>query len=550
MQTFTLILLIGMAATLLGCGLFDVGQKAAENEGEAAPLLVGTTQDRTAVPTRAENEGKAVSPSVGTSQGRTAATREESAGEVRPLSAITASVSYRGPTSLEERIFASQVVARVRLDSVSPTVEYGHTYLGMKHLVLLEFSFSVLEYLKGSGSSDIVAVWAAAPFFDTRQEAEAALPAVGAARDTRWDDREAVVFLQQDFRDFLPSTQHADRYYLAWGGSRPMYYWSDDGYSIASRHDRLWLPAEAAVGSPSQRSGDQQRFLMDSRTASTITLGEVKARIAEVTAKIDAGDGSEEYMECVRRTYLSYGVYRYRVETEDEEPFYRIPDRELDSGLAASSVVYEELDLGGLPDLRDKLWLDGGDADLFGVESGEAVPYDFSGDGVNDSIQYTQRVVSARPLPVGVYRFHFNHRDVHYVPCDGYTVRYEWTVTVTAPPNTLHEFFFDPVTVGSAVGADASNGVLKPTSFTSTDGTPANVESISYDSGRVRVKVVPWEALSGILDVIELDGTVSTSLRVTNSAVDVGSNTFTWSVPSQPWHDGDRLMVRIRRAEQ
>ena len=124
----------------------------------------------------------------------------------------------------------------------------------------------------------------------------------------------------------------------------------------------------------------------------------------------------------------------------------------------------------------------------------------------------------------------------------------EWTVTVTAPSNTLHEFFFDPVTVGSAVGADSSNGVLKPTSFTSTDGGPATIESMSYDSGRVRVKVVPWEALSGVLDVIELDGTVSTSLRVTSSAVDVGNNTFTWSVPSQPWEDGDRLMVRIRRA--
>ena len=121
MRTSILILSIMLVAVLPGCGLFDVGQNAAENEGEAAPLLVGTTQDRPASATQAENDGKAVSPSAETSQGRTAATREESAGEVRPLSAITASVSYRGPTSLEERIFASQVITRVRLDSATST---------------------------------------------------------------------------------------------------------------------------------------------------------------------------------------------------------------------------------------------------------------------------------------------------------------------------------------------------------------------------------------------------------------------------------------------
>ena len=53
--------------------------------------------------------------------------------------------------------------------------------------------------MKGSGAEDIVAVWNSVPVFDTLQEAEDALPAIAAARDAQWDDREAIVFLQQDF---------------------------------------------------------------------------------------------------------------------------------------------------------------------------------------------------------------------------------------------------------------------------------------------------------------------------------------------------------------
>ena len=516
MRTANFILLVGVAVILLSCGLFDGGQESAGSDDEA-PLVVS-----------------------GTPPG------------------MEAPITYDGPSSLEERIFASPVIARVRLDSATSAVESATTYHGMKYVALLEFDFLVLEYLKGSGASDIAAVWAAAPFFDTRQEAEAALPALAAARNTQWDDHEAIIFLQQDSQGFLASTQQASRYYLAWGGSWPRYS-GDDGYSIASRHNKLWLPAEAAVGAPSQLSGNQQRFLMDvppaTGTAPTITLGEVKTRIAAVTAKLNAGDGSEEYTECVQRTYWYEGINRYRIERGDEGFFYRIPDQELDSGLATSSVVYEQLDLGGVPDSRDELWFDGGDGALFNVEFGESVPYDFSGDGTNDSIQYAQRVVSARPLPTGAYKFHLNHRDVHFVPCDGYTTRYEWTVTVNAPEGTLHEAFFDPVTVGSAVAADGANGVLKPASFTDSNGATSTIERIAWEApstgsgqaGTVKLRVSPHDGIAGhVVDFIELDGTVSLSLNADEATADAANDALSWVVASQPWEDGDTLMLRIR----
>ena len=444
-RTSTVILSILMTVMLLGCGLSSGGQKAGESDhgvsGSESPLGA---------------------PAPATPP-------------VEPPSVASLSVTYDGPTALEERIFKSPVIARVRLNSVTSTVESATIFDGStKYIALLEFSFSVLEYLKGSGASDIVAIWESRPIFDTRREAEAALPAVVAARDVQWDGHDAIVFLQTSLT-YLTSTQQAGRYYLSWQDEIDVL---DDGYSITTRHDKLWLPAEAAVGTPSQPTGDQQRFLMDAPpatgTAPTITLGEMKTRIAAVTAKLNAGDGSEEYRECVQSTYSVTRAEKATTSIPRRRRWRvarKTPDHELDSGLAASSVVYEESPFFGIfPDKKGRTWLDGADADLFSVESGDAVPWDSSGDGVNNLIYFARFVVSSRPLPAGVYRFHFNDVWAAFVRCDGWTIRYEWTVTVTAPEGTLHEAFFDPVTDGSVVAADSTNGVLNPAEFTDANG--------------------------------------------------------------------------------
>ena len=540
MRTATIILLVGMTTMLLSCGLADGGQKAADSEGGATSVTPGTPPGMVTplstspdAPSSLEKEQVSEDSEAGASSQGTV-----TGSPVAPPAGSM--IAYDGPTSLEERILKSPVIARVRLDSATSTVELGPTYQGMKYSALLEFGFRVLEYLKGSGVNDIVAVWAVAPFFDTRQEAEDALPAIVAARDTQWDDREAIVFLQTSEAS-LASTQQANRYYLAWGGTW-VDYGDHDAYSIASRHDKLWLPAEAAVGAPSQPTGDEQRFLLDvppaTGTAPTITLGEIKARIAAVTAKLDAGDGSEEYTECVSRTYWYEGINQHQISTGDEGFFYRTPDQGLDSGLAASSVVYETIAYGGLPNKRAEVCLDGGDVDLFSVEFGDSVPSDFSGDGTNDSIQYAQRVVSTRPLPAGAYSTHYNHRDAVFVPCEGYTFRYEWTVTVTAPEGTLHEAFFDPVTVGTAVAADSANGVLKPAGFTDANGASATINRIAWEagtgeSGTVKLKLSPHDGIAGhTLHFIALDGSVPLSLKVADATVDAPNDTLSWTVAS------------------
>ncbi len=538
-----MMVLAPLVCALLACGVFGDGREDVDGEVvlpsavTATPSLVvprthtGKVEQASATPT-----GTAAPPLGSGTASSTAA----------PLSA--ARPFYTGPTSLEERIFASPVIARVQLNSATSTVEIGTTYQGTKYIALLEFSFSVQEYLKGSGADDIVAVWAAAPFFDTQQEAEDALPTITAARDAQWDAHESIVFLQEDSQGFLSSTQQADRYYLAWGGSKMMYADQDDVYSIASRHNKLWLPAAAAVDAQSQPTGDQQRFLTDvppaTGTAPTITLGEIKTRIATVTAKLDAGDGSEEYTECVRETYY--------LERKDRHLREIYPDRgstgsnispphthQFNSDLGVGTVVYEIPEGDPItPSVPFEVWLDGGDASLFSV--------------ANLSQDY--RVTTTRPLPAGTYEFHFNHRGPYFSRCDGNTDRYEWTVTVTAPEGVLHEAFFDPVTVGSAVAADGANGVLKPALFAGANGATTTIERIAWEpgsgaTGTVKVALSPHTGISGhAVDFIALDGSVSLSLHVSAATVDATNDTLSWPVVSQPWQNGDELMVRIREA--
>ena len=522
---------IGMVMLLLGCGLFDDGQKTEESTSKLLSPISEASEDRTAPSAVSETPDTSVPPV---------------ASETPPSVAAPRSIGYDGPSSLEERVFDSPVIARVRLDSatssvVSETILDGST----KYIPILEFSFSVLEYLKGRGSSNIVAYWAAAPLFDTRHEAEAALPAIVAARDTRWDDHEAIVFLQHPDTAF-PSAKQPDRYYLSWGGS-----WSipDDGYSIASIHNKLWLPAEGAVATSSQPSGDQQRFLLDvppaEGTAPTITLGDIKTLIGTVTAKLDAGEGSEEYVECVRETYYLERRNRYRRETQPDR-VYRAsnisppPAHQFNSGLGVGTVVYEIPEGDPItPEVPFEVWLDGGDASWFSVAS--------------PSQDY--RITTTRPLPAGTYEFHFNHRGPYYSLCDGYTIRYEWTVTVNAPDGVLHELFFDPVTAGNAVAADSAYGVLDPASFTDANGKSTTIHRIAWrleteESGKVMMWLTPRLGIAGhIVDFIALDGSVSLSLDVADATVDAANNTLSLARRHPSRGDsGDDLMVRIREA--
>ena len=104
----------------------------------------------------------------------------------------------------------------------------------------------------------------------------------------------------------------------------------------------------------------------------------------------------------------------------------------------------------------------------------------------------------------------------------------ELTISVTAPAGTLHEAFFDPVAIGSAVGADATNGVLKPAAFT-VGGARATISSLKWESGTATMTLNPSASLAGhAVDFIALDGSVSLTLSFDDATQSGG--TLTWSV--------------------
>ena len=477
---------------------------------------------------------------------------------------------FNGERSLKERIANSDIIVRASVTSVTGAVDVaGNPDI---FVVYIDYRLNVHEYLRGSGPNDLIAVVWAGGHFATREEAEAEVSTYMAARNARWEDRQAIIFLS-DSIFFIPRTAQASHYYLASSDS-----W-DDRYTLASRTHKQWLPSaspDGSGGSGRARTSPAEFLLAAPQTqegrsggasggtASTVTLQALNELITAVEGKLNATEGSDLYEECVRHTYELERAARYRgmdnlgmryrgMDNLGRKPS---PPHTFASGQPRNSVIWQD-DEGSsyLPDVTERVWVDGGDADLFSVTLGPATRVDRDGDGTDDGLAYDRHLVADRPLPAGEYKFQFNDLGAYFAICDGFVFRFEWTVTVTAPDSAVHEAFFDPVTAGTAVKADGTNGVLEPASFTDGKSAASTLQAISYEppagsgNGTVKLQVDPHTGLVGhSLDFIELDGSVSLSLSVADATVDTASKTLSWSVASQPWEDGDKLMLRIRKS--
>ena len=465
-------------------------------------------------------------------------------------------VAYFGLISMEELAIRSSAIARVRFRSVEQVVETVRTvYPGgnqSDHYVgALVVTFNVLEYLKGSGGQQIEVVlhdgditrWTEA---EIRELDEDLLE----FRDKRWDDREAIVFLVSG--QLIPSTvSDSDRYIMTYLRAN-----GEHGYTVDSRWAKAWLPDAAPPstdGQPTGASGDSQRFLtnvpggsgatgLTGNQTETMTLGEIKAFIKALEDEIAAGDGTEDYPKCVLGKYRWERLTQHDKEWMEADPtrqFAQQFDRQIASGVPAGTAVYvggnflilSEASRLNKPAYGDDLVVKTGrDADLFAKG-------------------WPLTAITARPLPVGEYRFYWAEQSYIDALCDAmpedHRTRNEVVVTVTPPPDTLHEAFFDPVTLASGVGADSSNGVLNPAAF-SVDGTSTSITGLKWESGSVVLSLSTHASLSGHkLDFIELDGSVSLSLPASYATEDTTAGTLSWSITEQPWHHGEMLMLRI-----
>ena len=454
-----------------------------------------------------------------------------------PIGGSGAPPEYYGLAPLEETIAGSDVIARVRLRSVTAAAERFDGQPG--YIAALEFRFRVLEYLRGSGANELVALVtdSGRHYSSTSDAIEAANVNIKDERDTRWDSHDAIIFLIDDW-ELLPSTSQANRYWLgsALGGI--------DYYTLVSRHHRAWLPDFTSGAGGASSRADTQRFLLEmspegaadqSATVSAISLDVLKSKIRANTTAIG---GSPAMKECLAEKLRWAREAKYRQDNHGPwDPgrsyYYYSSTGAIGSGLPAGTRAFTDPDGG--TGTTAPAW-----AGDFPITGRDSALFRTKWPGVADTV---------RPLPAGVYKFYYDQRPKELIICDGVPKleqeRHEVFITVTAPSGTVHEAFFDPVAIGSAVGADAFNGTLEPKAFT-VGAVSTSLQSLKWQGGSMTLNLSSPVSLSGHkLNFIALDGTVAHSLD--GGAATVSGGTLTWSVASQPWQAGDKLMLRIRQ---
>ena len=473
---------------------------------------------------------------------------------------------YLGVRSLEETILGWDVIARVSLLGTRSYMIKRPTStpdpLQDSWSAVLEFRFEVHEYLKGSGADEIVG--SVYLDFDWEDLAQAAVAKIARAHDSRWDDREAIVFLDTtDGRlNSLPG-----QYWFGYMGLGTTDTGIGDMYTVASIHQKLWLP-EATQPNPSGGSGGVSRsapsssnkmFLLDvpatttasgsttrsaasgaaTVTAPTISLSNLKAKITALEAEANAG-GTAEYRKCVEAAYSGLRLITYSLSTESS-PFH-VRDLDVASGQPAGTFLWDHFSYLGLssPARTGRTWFGGPDNEVVRYRDTNVREYP-------EGTTFTRRYETARPLPSGGYSFYENWVSALHDVCDK-----DWPIlhnhllvnlNVTPSTSALHEAFFDPVDIGTAVGADSSNGVLEPNAF-SLDGATTTISSLKWEDGAVTMTLNPTASLADYaIDFIDVNGTTTLSLTSDNAS----TTALAWTVPDKPWSDGDLLMLRIHK---
>ncbi len=427
----------------------------------------------------------------------------------------------KATASLEERIFIAEVVVKARLLTAGQDV----------------LNFRAVSYLKGTGPTE----------FTVR--------AVTEGRNTQWDNQDAILFLEDysqgpETFTFIDTTE----WDYMWEGYSPTEYTGDlpEGYT-PGRDNPVWLPVDpprslvsnAAQSSDSSaniritselgRSGDRVKVTQQKLESQVQWIaGTTPAREGESAAQRSADP--ETHRKCV---IAALEIIR---DVRDAEIYLDEDLLPVDGG----SITLKS----GLPE--DSILLDFSDE-----PAGGYIPHVFHGSdahlfksylmetGDKSRVYFEDKIVTARPLPAGNYVMNKSSRPHWLEPCrfrsdEMYMVH---NVRVVAPNNVLYESFFDPGLIPEGIGYSSDGGVLKAGSSSSKT---IEIAKIVSRSGQVQITVNSVEALDRtVMDFIDLDGSVTLSL---NSANATSSNAvLTWDVSSQPWQDGDKLMLRITR---
>ncbi len=449
------------------------------------------------------------------------------------------------PPSLDEQIFTSEVIVRATLQSVAAVAEAAEVVGGSGYRPVQELRFRVHEYLKGSGpDTQLVAVRGGETYASETEACAAARTAVW-ERTTVWDDREGVLFLSALPAPYAPAGGSAGGAAGASGGqAAAAVRFTRSNYPAQSRWDygvetlsRAWLPAREAGGAAGAAT---QSYMTDGAQTPppVITLAELRAKIAAMAAELAAGEGIEGYTECIGYK-ISRERYRRAIPWTPEQF-----DASLSSETAAGAVIYRDV-ITDRDEQYFNYWLSGPDKDQF-----QAVIVDEDTDSSNG---YEHRMITARPLPAGVYRVKYNSQAYVRFPCNFFPedAYIDMTVRVSAPQGTVYEAFFDAVELDDGVGADGSAGVLQAGSVRLVT---MDVVRLMWDeaAGEVRMQKTAggWQTPEH-LQVLGTDGTVKLALALAaaeTAATDEGGCELRWDVDDAPWEAGERLLLRLGSA--
>ena len=458
---------------------------------------------------------------------------------------------WRVAPSLEEQIFRSSVIVRASLQSATGTVETVPSDPGVAstYRPVQELRFTVHEYMKGTGATALLVVVRARHTFLTEAAAREQVDFAVARRVTTWDDRQGVLFLETPAPPYASAAASGGASGAAGRASAPALEFTQSNwdqspwaYSVDTL-SRAWLPARdvgGAAGQTRAAGAASTVFITDGAESPppVVTLTDLRAQIAALAAELQAGEGIEGFTDCVLDR-IGHARHRRAV------PWTPFQDAAtLTSGSAAGTEVYEERNEYREPQYS-RWWLSGPDPERF-----QTLIID---DDDQASNGYDHALVTARPLPAGAYRVHYNWQHYSEIPCnfmpdDTYD---DFTVTVTAPAGTVHEAFFDPVAVGAGVGADNSHGALTPTGFT-VGGTAAALQRLNWEAQQLQLELSAAVPLANhYLDLIGLDGAVALRLGLddaTSATIAGGGQAWRWPACAAPWADGDQLMLRLHHS--
>ena len=462
------------------------------------------------------------------------------------FSALTMDPTAFVSASLDEQILRSNTIVRASLLSAAAGVETVPSDPGVNptYRPVQELKFRIHEYLEGSGPAESVVVVPGDHTYMTEAEARRSAEAAVSQRNTAWDGREGVLFLNT-----LQLTYAANGASDASGASQPedasvftltlanQGAQSNWEYTIDTL-SRAWLPAQDAGGAAGQSSeASGTMFITDGSQSPppVVSLAELRSRITEIDAMLKAGEGIEGYEDCIYHKLTRERHYR---NDPYVPPLYSIT---LNSGSPAGIEIYRETILEQFPNYF-AFWLSGPDMEFFQASIAD--------DDSSAQNGYDHTLVTLRPFPAGEYQVFYNwqHWDdisCNFKPVDAYD---DWTVKVIAPSGTMHEAFFDPADDSGVVGFSTDAGRLEPEEFSAGNSVTA-VKSLLWEGGSVALTLEPYLFLGGqALDFIALDGSVALTLEVSAATADSAAGSLTWTLAQQPWRDGDRLMLRIRQS--